>query len=230
MRELAGQEGGEVVGVLLLEGLPAAAGEQDGAGADRVHPDVVRRQFLGGGRGEVDLRGLGGRVGGARRRAHAGVRGDDHHGTAARGAQVGQAGPDQLGGVACVERERGGELAGGRGGEVAAADRPAGVGHQVIEAAERGRDLFHGTAQRRCVGDIGRCGHHRRVPAGQAPGRVGQAGRVTGDEPDRGPLGGKRVRDREADALASPGDQHAAATQSKIHGHDYLRAVRTMRW
>src|SRR5208282_5535733 len=116
--------------------------------------------FLGGGRGKVDLRGLGGGVGSARRRAQAGDRGDDHRRAAARSAQVGQASPDQFRGVARVERERRGELAGGRGGEVTAADRAARVGDQVIKAAERGRDVVYRAIQRGRVGDVGRRGRH----------------------------------------------------------------------
>ena len=75
---------------LPLENVPGPAREHDGARADRVHPDAVAGQLLGGRRGELDLGRLGRRVGGTRRGAQAGDRGDDDHGSAARVAQVGR--------------------------------------------------------------------------------------------------------------------------------------------
>ena len=217
-RELAGLERGEVLGVLVSEDVPGAAEEHDGSGADRVHPDAVGREFLCGGRGQVDLRGLGGGIGGPRRRPHAGDRGDQHHRAAARGPQVGQARPDQLRGVAGVEREGRGELARGGACEVAAADRAAGAGHQVIEPAERGGDVVDGAAEHLRVGDVGRGRCGPRALALQAPGRGGKALRVTGDEPDGRSLRGQRLGDGEADAAAPPGDQRAAVFQAEIHG------------
>jgi hypothetical protein len=62
---------------------------------------------------------------------------------------VTQAGPDELGRVARVERQRGRELARLGAGQVAAADGASGVGHQVVQAAQGGRDLVHRPAQRR---------------------------------------------------------------------------------
>ena len=216
-------------GFCCWNSVPCPAGKHDGPGADRVDPDPGGRQFLSGGGRQLDLRRLGGGIGGARRRARAGDRGDDHHRAAAGRAQVDQPGPDQLGGVARVEGERGGEVARAGVGEVAAADRPAGVGHQVIQAAEGGRDLADGAVQRERVGDVGRHGRDLGPALGQTPGGAGQAVGVAGDEPDGRPLGGQHVGDGQADAPASPGDQRAAAAQAQIHPVSPARGARRAR-
>ena len=117
-----------------------------------------------------------------------------------------------------VEREGRGKVAVPGTGEVAAADRAARVGHEVIQAAERGRDVVHGAAELGRVGDVGHRGGDRDIPGSQPLGRGGQAGRVPGDQTDGRSLGGERLGYREADAPASPGDQRAAAVQAKIHG------------
>jgi glutamate-1-semialdehyde 2,1-aminomutase len=101
--KLGRNELGEGLGVVRAEGLPRAAREEDGARADRVHPDAGRGQFLGRRRGEVDLGRLGHRVRGPRRRAYPGDRGDDHAGSPARGLEEREPGPDQLGRVPCVQ-------------------------------------------------------------------------------------------------------------------------------
>ena len=98
------------------------------------------------------------------------------------------------------------------------ADRAARVGDQVIEAAERGRDVVHGLLELGRVGDVGHRGGDRDAAGLQPPGGGGQAGRVPGDETDGRALGGERLGYREADAPASPGDQRAAAAQAKLHG------------
>ena len=86
--------------------------------------------------------------------------------------------------MARVERERRGEIVVPGTGEVAAPDRAARVGHQVIEPAERGRDVVHGAAEPRRVGDVGHRGGdgdgsrapgaRRRRPALRRPGRRGR--------------------------------------------------------
>ena len=177
-----------------------------------------RGQFLRGSGRELDLRRLGCGVGGARCGAQAGDRRDDHDRAAAGRPQVAQARADQLRGMARVEGERRGELARSGAAEVAAADRAARVGYQVIQPAERGSDLIDRPAQRRRVGDVGLGGGHRRAPAGQLPGRRSQAAGIACDQPDRRAFGGQRAGDREADSPASPGDQRTAAVQAKIHG------------
>src|ERR1022692_4057062 len=74
-------------GLSLPNVSPGPAGKQDGAGADGIYPDAPGRELGGGGRSEVDLGRLGDRIVGPRRRAHAGDRGDDDHGTLSRRAQ-----------------------------------------------------------------------------------------------------------------------------------------------
>src|SRR5262249_20537391 len=166
-RELAAEERGERLRVLLAEVVPAAAGKHDRAGAHRVHPNADRSQFGRGRRGEVDLGGLGDRVRGPRRRAHAGDGRDDHAGGRGRVLQVRQAGTDQLGRVPRVQRKGGGEVAGGRVGEVPA-DRAADVRHQVVEAAEHAGDLVDGGGERGRVGDVRGDRHHGRAVRRQA--------------------------------------------------------------
>ena len=100
---------------------------------------------------------------------------------------------------------------------------PPDVGHQVIEAAERGRDVVHGALELGRVGDVGHRGGDGDAPGSQPLGGGGQAGRVPGDETDGRALGGERLGHREADAPASPGDQRAAAAQAKIHGSGSYR-------
>src|SRR5208337_671706 len=116
-----------------------------------------------------------------------------------------------------VEREGRGEIPVPGTGEVAAADRSARVGHQVIEAAERGRDVVHGALQLGRIGDVGRGGGDGDPPGSQPLGGGGQAGRVPGDETHGRALGGERLGHREADTPAAPGDQRAATAQAKIH-------------
>jgi hypothetical protein len=130
---------------------------------------------------------------------------------------VRQADPDQLGRVARVERERGFELAGAGVGDVAAPDRAAGVGHQQVKAAERGRDLVDCLLQRGRVHDVGRHRGDGHTPAVQTLGRGGQACGVACDEPDRHAFGGQRLGNRKPDAPASSRDQRAAAVQAQIH-------------
>src|SRR5262249_6677279 len=161
-RELAAKERGEGLRVLRAEAVPAATGENDGAGAHRVHPDAGRPQFGRGRGGEVDLGGLGDRVGGPWGRAHAGDRRDDHAGGRGRVRQVRQAGADQLGRVPRVQRKGGGEVAGGGIGEVPA-DRAADVRHQVVKAAQRAGDLVDGGGERGRVGDVGGNRRHGRA-------------------------------------------------------------------
>ena len=129
-----------------------------------------------------------------------------------------QPGPDELHGVARVERERRGEVVVGGTGEVARPDRAARVGHQVIQAAQRGGDLRYGALQRGRVGDVGRRRGDRDAAGLQPAGGRGQPGRVPGDESHRRALGGERLGHREPDAPASPGDQRAAAAQAQVHG------------
>ena len=143
---------------------------------------------------------------------------------AARGPQVGQPGPDEFRGVARVEREGRGEIVVPGTGEVAAADRAARIGDQVIEAAEHGRDVVHGAPQLGRVGDVGHRGGDEDASGSQPLGGGGQPGRVPGDETHGRSLGGERLGHREADAPASPGDQHALVAQAKIH--DWLLSVR----
>ena len=215
-RELAAEERGEVLRVLRAEAVPAAAGEHDGTGAHRVHPDAGRSQFGSGRGGEVDLGGLGDRVGGPRGRAHAGDGRDDHAGGRGRVRQVGQAGADQLGGVPRVQRKGGGEVAGGGVGEVSA-DRAADVRHQVVKAAQCVGDLVDGGGERGRVGDVRGDGRHGHAVRGQAVGGRGQAIGVAGDDPHGRPLSGQRFGHREADAPAPAGDQSASTPQAKIH-------------
>ena len=120
--------------------------------------------------------------------------------------------------LARVEREGRGEIVVPGTGEVAPAYRAARVGHQVIQAAESGRDVVHGALELGRVADVGYRGGDGYAPGSQPLGRGGQAGRVAGDQTDGRSLGGERLRHREADAPASPGDQRAAAAQAKVHG------------
>ena len=105
---------------------------------------------------------------------------------------------------------------------------PPDVGHQVIEAAERGRDVVHGALQLGRVGDVGHRGGDGDAPGSQPLGGGGQAGRVPGDETDGRALGGERLGYGEADAPASPGDQRAAAAQAEVHEAASYRSDRTV--
>ena len=73
---------------------------------------------------------------------------------------------------------------------ISAAHGSACVGHQVIEAAERGRDLVYGAVQPGRVYDIGHRGGDGCALADEVPRRAGQTIGVAGDEPDRRSLGG----------------------------------------
>ena len=87
-RQLARDERGDAVGIGLLPPLPAAAGEQDRAGRDRVDADVVAREIARHRLGERDLGGLGDVVAGRAAGLAAPDRRDHDDGAAAARAQL----------------------------------------------------------------------------------------------------------------------------------------------
>ena len=221
---LAGERG-KPVGVALAELVPAAALEQHGPRAERVHPDAARPQLGAERGGQVNLGGLRRPVRGLGPGLPSGDRRDDQCGAATVG-QVRHGGADQVGRVQHVQRERLRPVLRRRVGQVAA-DRPARVGDDQVETAERGRDLLDGAAQRGGVGDIG--GHTVRPGAAgvtQLTDRRRQPVRVAAADADRRPLAGQPTGDAEADARRTSADERALTAQSEIHARDHRTGPR----